>query len=95
MLWSPRTNPKIKKLRKENDGLRTVICCLRREIENKQGAVGRLEVLLRERLTKIDSLTDTIDQLREQNKKLDLETELLAAMVRLEPAQQDRLSQSH
>jgi hypothetical protein len=34
---------------RENGALRTTICCLGREIENKQGAVGRLELLLHER----------------------------------------------
>ena len=55
--------------KKENDALKTTICGLRRELENKQGAVGRLEVLLRERLTKIDQLNATIDRLREQNRE--------------------------
>jgi len=37
------------KLQRENDGLKTTIVCLRREPENREGAVGRLEVLMRER----------------------------------------------
>jgi len=57
MPW-PRRASRIREvqLQRENDGLKTVICCLRREIENKQGAVQRLEVLLCERLTRIDQL---------------------------------------
>lgn len=86
MLWSPRTNPKIRKLRKENDGLRTVIICLKHEIENKQGAVNRLEVLLRERLTKIDNLAATVERLRDQNRRLDAENEHLVEMMRLPPS---------
>jgi regulator of replication initiation timing len=52
-----------------------------RELENKQGAVERLELLLQERLTKIDELHGTIDRLREQNRRLDAEAEHLAEMV--------------
>jgi hypothetical protein len=48
---------------RDNDQLRTTICCLRREIETKQGAVGRLEYLLRERSERIDQLTAQIEQL--------------------------------
>jgi hypothetical protein len=43
-------------LEQENDALKTAIVCLRRELENKQGAVGRLKLLLRERLAWIDAL---------------------------------------
>src|SRR5262249_13945201 len=56
-------------LQKENDGLRTEIIKLRHELTNKQGYAERLEVLLRERLERIDELTATIDQLRERNKR--------------------------
>jgi septal ring factor EnvC (AmiA/AmiB activator) len=64
--------------------LKTTILCLRREIENKQGAVGRLETLLHERLNRIDQLHATIDRLRAANQKLDAEAEHLAEMVRAE-----------
>jgi hypothetical protein len=70
---------------KENDSLRTTIVCLRRQIEDKQGAVGRLEILLRERLTRIDHLTAQVEQLRDQNRRLDVENQLLAGMVQLRP----------
>ena len=69
------------RLMRENDGLRTTIVCLRREIENKQGSISRLETLLRERLTRIDELNGKIDQLRHQNKKLDAEAEHYAALL--------------
>jgi hypothetical protein len=71
---------------KENDSLRTTICCLKREIEDKQGAISRLEILLRERLTRIDHLTAQVDQLRTQNQRLDVENKLLAGMVQLPTA---------
>ena len=41
--------------------------------------------MLHERLDKINALTATIDQLREQNRKLDQENEHLVEMVRLPP----------
>jgi septal ring factor EnvC (AmiA/AmiB activator) len=81
----PKPTPAELQLRRENDGLKTTIICLRREIENKQGAVGRLETLLRERLTRIDQLTAQIDQLRHQNRRLDAENEHLVEIVRLPP----------
>ena len=58
-------------------------------IENREGAVGRLELLLRERMERIDELTAQVDQLRHQNKKLDAEAEHLAAMLRCAPPQVD------
>jgi len=71
-------------LRREIDGLNTKICCLRHQFENREGTVGRLELLLRERLTRIDNLTAQVDQLRQQNHKLDAECEHLVEIVRSE-----------
>ena len=78
MSWKARP---LAPIERENDQLRMTICGLQRELETKQGTVGRLEVLLRERLTRIDALTAQVDQLRHQNKKLDQEAEQLAQMV--------------
>lgn len=55
---------------KENDSLRTTIICLRRELQDKQGAVGRLHILMRERTERIDQLNNRIEQLRDQNQRL-------------------------
>ena len=66
MNWTRR---RLTPIERDNDRLRVELIQLRRELENKQGAVGRLEVLLRERLTKIDQLNATIDRLREQNRE--------------------------
>jgi len=63
---------------REIDGLRTTICCLRRELENRDGAVSRLELLLRERLERVDALSNALAQVREQNRRLDQENEQLA-----------------
>jgi hypothetical protein len=45
----------------------------------------RLEVLLHQRLETIDALHGRIDQLRDQNRKLEIEAEHYADMVRLLP----------
>jgi len=68
-------------LQKENDGLRTEIVKLRHELTNKQGYAERLEVLLRERLERIDDLNGKLEQAREQNKRLKAEAEHQAAMA--------------
>ena len=47
------TRTELQLLKNENDGLRTEIVRLRRELENREGAVGRLELLLRERLERM------------------------------------------
>jgi hypothetical protein len=75
----PKTSAELQ-LIKDNDGLRTELICLRRELTNKEGYAGRLEVLLRERMERIDELTARIDQLRERNKRLEAEAEHLAAI---------------
>jgi hypothetical protein len=73
-------------LQKENDGLRTEIIKLRHELTNKQGYAERLEILLRERMERIDEHTATIDQLRERNKRLEAEAEHLAKIAANRPA---------
>jgi len=80
MNWKPRP---IEPLQRQNDELRTAIVVLRREVEIREGHVGRLQFLLRQRLNKIDQLNAVIDRLREQNRRLDAEAEHYAEMVRL------------
>lgn len=60
-------------------------------MQDKEGHVGRLHILMRECTERIDELTATIDQLREQNRRLDQECEHLAAMVKHQPTPADRL----
>ena len=43
-------------LRREVDGLKTTIVVLRRQLEDKDGHVSRLHVLMRERIERIDEL---------------------------------------
>ena len=70
MPWPRQARLSEAQLKQENDGLRTTILCLRREIESKQGHVQRLEVLLCSRLQTIDELHAKVDSLREQIKRL-------------------------
>ena len=71
------------RLKRENDELLMRIIRLRYEVENKQGAVGRLEILMRERMDRIDDLNAKLEQSRQQIKRLDDENERLVEMVRL------------
>jgi chromosome segregation ATPase len=80
-----RSRPNIAQLEHEIDTLKTVVIRLRRELENKQDANGRLKLLLRERLARIDELTAKIEQLRAANQKLDAEADHLAKMVAAAP----------
>jgi hypothetical protein len=66
MPWPKGANIDALQLKRENDGLRTTILCLRRELTDKQGHVQRLEVLLCSRLHKIDELNGRIRQLQER-----------------------------
>jgi hypothetical protein len=70
-----RSRPNVAQLQTEIDALKTAVIHLRRELQNKQGANGRLKLLLRERLTRIDELTGQVEQLRAANQKLDAEAE--------------------
>ena len=70
---------------READGLKTVIICLRCELQDKQSYASKLEGLLRERCARIDELNGRLAQVREQNKRLDQENEHLAEMIRFEP----------
>jgi hypothetical protein len=67
MPWPRKPTIDALKLQRENDGLRTAIVCLKRELENKQGHLSKLEYLLHERLTKIDELNGQL-----KNKQLQL-----------------------
>jgi len=69
------------RLQRQNDGLGIEIVKLRQQLATKERYAGRLEYLLRERLTRIDELNGKIDQLRHQNKKLDAEAEHYAALL--------------
>ena len=54
-------------------------------LSTKNQCVSRLEILVAERNACIDALRGTINQLREQNRRLDEEADRLAEMVRFAP----------
>jgi len=78
MNWTRR---RLAPVERENAGLRMVIIQLRRELENKEGAVGRLELLVRQRTQTIDALRDKLEQARVMNQRLGLQNEVLVAMI--------------
>ena len=88
MPW-PKRSPAAVQLKQHNAALALQLLRLREQLTNKEHYAGGLEVLIRERLARIDELSATIDRLRDQNKKLNQENEHLAAMLKHEPA--DRL----
>ena len=72
-------------LRREVDGLKTTIVVLKRQLKDREGHVGRLHTLMRERIERIDELNGKLEQLRDQNRRLDEENKHLAKMVQLHP----------
>jgi hypothetical protein len=78
MPWPPKA---LNNLERENASLRTTICCLRRELENREGAVGRLELLVHERSQRVDELNAKLEQSRAQIRRLGLENEILIEMI--------------
>jgi len=72
-------------LERENAALKTTIVVLRRELTDKEGYAAKLELVVRQRSRTIDALRGTINQLREQNRRLDEEADRLAEMVRFAP----------
>ena len=79
------TRTELQLLLKENDGLRTEIVRLRHQLTTNQHYAGRLELLLHERMERIDQLVAQVDQLRLKNKQLDEEAEHLAAIIAAPP----------
>ena len=59
----------------------TQLVRLQHELENKNGYIGKLEILLRERLTRIDELNRKLEQSRAQIRRLDEECEHWARLV--------------
>ena len=81
----PKPTPAELQLKRENDALALKLCRLNYEFSNKQDYTNKLEVLLRERLQRIDELNGKLEQARAQNRRLDEENERLVEMVRLPP----------
>jgi len=82
MSWPPRrANPDALKLKQDISALQSTLMRVRMELNTKSNYVAGLEMVVRERMTKIDSLRETIDRLREQNQQLGLENHVLTAML--------------
>jgi regulator of replication initiation timing len=78
MPWKPAA---LSDLARENHALQMALLKLRRELENKQEAVGHLELLLHERLVKIDELNAKLEQQRQRNWHLEIQAECLCQML--------------
>lgn len=89
----PIRDAEVQHLLKEIDGLRTEIVRLRHELTNKTQYAERLEVLLRERMERIDELTAKLEQAREQNRKLEAEAEHLCQMLAAKSTEPQRGAQ--
>jgi predicted nuclease with TOPRIM domain len=85
MPWERRPNIDAVALKRKNDELASQLLRVREELRNKQTYTAGLEILLHERLGKIDELNGKIDQLREQVRKLDQENDRLVEMIRFAP----------
>jgi len=80
---SALAHPGAAALERNLDELRTTVIKLRHELTNKEGYAATLELVLRQRMERIDQLNGQLEQVREQNRRLDAEAERLAEMVRL------------
>jgi hypothetical protein len=82
MPWRPKLDAL--KLQRKNDELMFQLVRVREQLQQKEGYLVGMGVLLDQRAERIDRLTVQIDQLRQQNKKLDAECEHLTEIVRSE-----------
>jgi hypothetical protein len=80
MPWKAR-RPNL--IEKENDQLRTVVIQLRSELETRANAVRRLEILARQRSTRIHNLVGRLEMERARCRRLDEENDRLIQMVQL------------
>jgi hypothetical protein len=80
------------KLRREVEVLAIKLLKANAELRMKTIYASRLEVLVQERCAMIDALHSRIDQLRDQNKKLESEAEHYADMLRIMPQLDGMLS---
>ena len=83
MVW--KYKPIAVQLKKHNAELASALTRVREQLRSKECRCSGLEMILRERLKRIDELNGKIEQLRDQNRRLDEENEHLVEMVRLPP----------
>ena len=78
-----RSRPDATKLERNIEELRMAVIRLKHDLTQKSGYAATLELVLRQRAETIDQLNARLEQVREQNRRLDAEAERLAEMVRL------------
>ena len=84
MNWPVRLNAI--KLKRENERLAFALIRAKEQLQISQRLQTGMKIALALRANKISALSAQIDQLRTRNRQLDLEAEMLAAMVNLAPA---------
>jgi len=85
MHWTHRPKAAVVKLRRENHELAIRLLRVREQLQTSERQRIGLEVVLHERLERIDELNAKLVQSRQQIKRLDEENERLAEMVRFAP----------
>ena len=87
MPWQRRISPApLVQLKRDNNALALQLLRVREQLRDKEYRCSGLEMILRERLKRIDELNAKIEQARAQNQRLDEENERLVEMVRLPPS---------
>ena len=87
MPWQPRRTPAaVQQLKRSNDALALQLLRVREQLQNKEHRCSGLEMILRERLKRIDELNAKLEQARTVNHRLEEECERLVEMVRLPPS---------
>ena len=90
MPWQPRRTPAaVQQLKRSNDALALQLLRVREQLQNKEHRVSGLEMILRERLKRVDELTQKLEQARAANHRLEEECEHLAQLVANSPQHTD------
>jgi hypothetical protein len=76
-----RSHPSVAQLEHEIDTLRSELVRLRHDLTSKVGYAAKLELVLHQRMERIDQLQAAIDLLRQRNQHLDLENHCLTALL--------------
>jgi DNA repair exonuclease SbcCD ATPase subunit len=80
MPWPPYL-PVAKQLKRHNDELARQLLRVREQLRDKEYRCSGLEMILRERLRRVDELTAKLEQARAANHRLEEECEHLAQLV--------------
>jgi hypothetical protein len=76
-----RASPAVEQLEETVEQLRADNVRLRHDLTNKAGYAAKLELVLHQRMERIDQLQAAIDLLRQRNQHLDLENHCLTALL--------------